>query len=185
MWILEGQHDSSKLVSPFFEEARMNIVNAGSALVLCLMITGCSGIADQQPKGQWVEDAGIQQVIETGTVFPNHTYYYLGSINGPDSFIAIDNRWRLRTRVWAEVAMNPKRLAGWLQWLSHEDRGACEYRAGRILAPNGSQVGYWYSQNPINLIYMPEPGVIEVYKPHDVGGAVCGESPGTLFWGSD
>ena len=55
----------------------MNIVNAGSALVLCLMITGCSGIADQQPKGQWVEDAGIQQVIETGTVFPNHTYYYV------------------------------------------------------------------------------------------------------------
>jgi len=163
----------------------MNIVNTGSALFLCLMIAGCSALTDPRPKGQWLEMSEIQKVIEQGTIFPDHTYYYLGSITAPDSFIAIDNRWQLRSRVWAEVAMNPERLAGWLQWIRSENYGGCEYRAGKILAPDGSQVGYWYSQNPINIIYMPEPGVIEVYKPHNVGGTVCGESPGALFWGGD
>ena len=163
----------------------MRMMKTGLFLALCLLLVGCSGLNDQQPKGQWQEEEDVQKVIETGTVFPDHTYYYLGSIVGPDSFIAIDNRWRLHSRVWAEVAMTPERLAGWLQWISRDNYGACEYRGGRILAPDGSPVGYWYSPNRINTIYVPEPGVVEVYKPQDVGGRVCGESPGALFWGSD
>ncbi|MGD9950295.1 MAG: hypothetical protein AB7U29_17725 [Desulfobulbus sp.] len=165
----------------------MKIKHLWLSLMLCLLITGCVGNTPSSPKGQWLEEDAIQKIIENGTVFPGHTYYYLGSITAPDSFIAIDNRWQLRTRVWAEVAMSPKRLAGWLQWYRTEDYyGGCEYRAGRILAPDGSPVGYWYSQNPINNIYMPEPGVIEVYKPHNIGGQVCGEPRDDGFsFGSD
>ncbi len=143
--------------------------------MLSLLLTGCAGTQSSVPEGTWLEDEGIQKTIESGTVFSGHRYYYLGSITAPDSFIAIDNRWQLHSRVWADVAMTQERLAGWLQWYSHEDYGSCSYRAGRILAPDGSQIGYWYSQNPINTIYMPRPGVVEVYKPHDVGGTVCGE----------
>lgn len=146
-------------------------------LVLSLMIAmaGCAGNSFQTPQGEWIEEEGIQKVIESGALFPGHAYYYLGSITAPDSFIAIDNRWRLRTRVWAEVEMNPQRLAGWLQWYRSHQYGACEYRGGRILAPDGGEVGYWYSQNQFNIIYSPEPGVLEVYKPNAGGGKVCGE----------
>jgi len=163
----------------------MNSRKLWPIIVLCLLIAGCSMYSDQQPTGQWLEDEEIQKVIEKGTLFPNHTYYYLGSISAPDSFIAIDNRWQLRTRVWAEVAMTPQRLNDWLQRLRSEEYGVCEYRAGRILAPDGRPVGYWYSQNPLNTIYMPANGVIEVYKPHDVGGVVCGEARGGFWGGSD
>lgn len=154
----------------------MRIIGWWLGVVICLMTAGCAGDKSSPPEGQWLEEEAIQKTIEAGTLFPDHTYYYLGSITAPDSFIAIDNHWQLRTRVWAEVAMSPKRLAGWLQWYRNEHYGACDYRGGRILAPDGSLVGYWYSQNPINKVYMPEPGVIEVYKPHSVGGQVCGES---------
>lgn len=154
--------------------------------VLCLMVAGCAGNAPSRPQGQWLEEDPVRHAIEAGTVFPGHSYYYLGSITAPDSFIAIDHRWQLRSRVWAEVTMNPERLAGWLQWYRSEHYGACEYRSGRILAPDGSQVGYWYSQNPINTIFMPEPGVIEVYKPHSGAGRVCGEPNGDgFFFGRD
>lgn len=151
-----------------------------------LLSGGCAGFDSSRPQGQWLEDEEIQQKIESGVLFPGHTYYYLGSITAPDSFIAIDNHWRLRTRAWAEVKMSPQRLAGWLQWYSSEQYGACEYRGGRILDPDGRQAGYWYSQNRFNIIYSPEVEVLEVYKPHAGGGRVCGEpGSGGLFPGSD
>lgn len=145
-------------------------------LSACLLtVGGCVGLDPSRPQGQWLEDEEVRQFIEDGRLFPDHTYYYLGSMTAPDSFIAIDNRLQLRTRVWAQVEMTPQQLAGWLQWYRSEHYGICAYQGGRILAPDGSQVGYWYSQNPINIIFMPEPGVIEVYKPHTVSGRVCGE----------
>ena len=148
---------------------------AVTVIAVGLCLSGCAGLDASRPQGQWMEDEGVQRQIETGTLFPSHSYYYLGSITAPDTFIAIDNQWQLRSRVWAEVKMTPQRLAGWLQWYRSEHDGGCEYRGGRILAPDGGQVGYWYSQNRFNIIYMPEPGVIEVYKPHAGAGRVCGE----------
>ena len=156
------------------------------SLLFCLLMAGCASTGPAKPKGQWLEEEGVQATIERGTVFPHHTYYYLGSITAPDTFIAIDNRWQLHSRVWAEVAMSPVRLAGWLQWYRSENYGACDYRGGRILASDGSQVGYWYSRNPYNTIYVSEPGVIEIYKPHNVAGQVCGEPRDDgLMFGSD
>jgi len=140
-----------------------------------LLMAGCGAIDPQRPQGLWMEEDGIRQRIAGGEIFAGHSYYYLGSITAPDSFIAIDQRWQLRTRVWADVAISEQRLGGWLQWYRTEHLGFCDYKGGRILAPDGSQVGYWYSQNPYNSIYSPEPGVIEIYKPHAGGGRVCGE----------
>ncbi|MDD2463589.1 MAG: hypothetical protein PHI97_06295 [Desulfobulbus sp.] len=164
----------------------MKTNNGIIVLILCLLIAGCAGDTATKPQGQWLEEEGIQKSIEAGTVYHDHNYYYLGSITAPDSFIAVDKRWRLQTRVWAEVTMSQQRLAGWLQWYRSEHYGGCEYRAGRILAPDGSPVGYWYSQNPINTIYILEPGVIQIYKPHNIAGQVCGEPRDDgFFHGSD
>lgn len=140
------------------------------------LLAGCVAIDPQRPQGQWIEDTEVSQRIANGEIFAGHLYYYLGSITAPDAFIAIDQRWQLRSRVWAEVAISEQRLAGWLQWYRTEHLGFCDYKGGLILAPDGSHVGYWYGQNPYNTIYAPEPGVIEVYKPHAGGGRVCGES---------
>ena len=160
------------------------------ALVLCiastLLLSGCGAIEPQQPRGMWLQDGQIQQHIARGEIFAEHRYYYLGSITAPDAFIAIDQRWQLRSRLWAEVETGPERLAGWLQWYRTEHLGFCDYKGGRILAPDGSQVGYWYAQNPYNTIYSPQPGVIEIYKPHAGGGQVCGEpGHGGFFHGRD
>jgi hypothetical protein len=148
---------------------------AGAIMMAALLLAGCANLVSDLPQGQWLEEEQVQALVEDGIVFPDHRYYYLGSITAPDSFIAIHKEWRLRTRVWAEVEMTPQRLAGWLQWYRTEQYGICEYRGGRILAPDGRQVGYWYSQNRFNLVYVPEPAVVEVYKPHAGAGMVCGE----------
>ena len=152
------------------------------ALCGCAVLSGCA--TNSGPSGRWEMDAGVQQSVEAGTVLPDHTYYYIGSSAAPDSIIAISNQFTLRTRVWAQVDMNEQLLNDWLQWYRTEHYApSCEYRGGIILTPDGRQAGIWYSQNIINLIFMPEPGVIEVYQPHSISGRTCGKENDDGFLG--
>lgn len=138
-----------------------------------IVLPGCAATV---PGGKWETDIGVQRAFEAGTVFPDHTYYYLGSSAAPGSIIAISNRFILRTRVWAQVDMTEETLNGWLQWYKTDQITGCDYYGGVILTPDGQRAGLWYSQNIINLIRMPEPGVVEVYQPHSISGATCGTS---------
>ena len=140
-----------------------------------LTVVFLAGCAASPPAGRWEIDPVAQQVFESGTILPDHAYYYLGSYVAPDSIIAIHHRFTLRTRVWARVDLDQDMLDGWLQWYRSElQPPGCEYQGGVILAPDGSRAGFWYSQNVINLIYQPEPGVIEVYQPRAISYGTCG-----------
>lgn len=156
-------------------------------LIGCAVLSGCAAGGNNAPAGKWETDPGVQEFFVSGAVLPEHTYYYIGSIAAPDSIIAIDNRFTLRSRVWAQIEMTEQLLSEWLQWYRTEQYGAgCEYRGGVILTPNGERAGVWYSQNIVNIIRMPEPGVLEVYQPHSVSGTTCGQDhdsvlPGGLF----
>ena len=166
----------------------MNFMNArhaswsGWLLLVWLfrLLAGCA-THDGQARGQWLEDETVLREIEAGKIFSGYTYYYLGSVTVPKTFIAIENHWHLRTQVWAKITMTPKLLAGWLQRY-RQDQNVCGYRAGRILAPGGQLVGYWYSQNFWNIIEEPEPHVIIVYQPFVGGGMDCGEPTKDLFF---
>lgn len=153
-----------------------------SYLTVCCVSAGCTAT---QPSGQWLIEPEAGHLFESGTVLPHHTYYYLGSITAPDSIIAIDDRFILRTRVWAQVALSQAMLNGWLQWYRTEHYpSGCQYRGGVIITPDGQRAGFWYSQNIINIVRSPEAGVIEVYQPHAVSGLTCGqERDGSLFGG--
>jgi len=143
-----------------------------------------AGCAAGPPGGKWEIDPAAQQVFESGTVLPDHAYYYLGSFTAPDSIIAINKQFALRTRVWAQVDLTGQMLNGWLQWYRTEHYGpGCEYRGGVILTPDGRQAGFWYSQNIINIIRMPEAGVIEVYQPHSIAGGTCGKPGNDMVTG--
>jgi hypothetical protein len=140
---------------------------------IAVLLTGC---ADKAPSGHWLIAPEGYAAFESGTVLPDHVYYYIGSYANPDSVIAIDRRFTLRTRVWAEADMTESLLNGWLQMFQTERYSpACTHRGGVILTPDGWRAGYWYSRNIHNIVYMPEAGVIEVYQPHAGGGRVCGQ----------
>ncbi len=143
-------------------------------ILSCLILL--SGCAPQVPAGKWETDPNVKKSFEAGTLLPAHTYYYLGSYAAPDSVIAIDNRYTLRTRVWAQADLTPAMLNGWLNWYRTDNFGwNCPYYGGVILTPDGQQVGIWYSPNIRNIIRMPEPGVLEVYQPSSLTGRRCGE----------
>lgn len=153
----------------------MKLQSVLRCVLLVFGLATLAGCAAPVPSGLWQEESDVQQLFESGQLLPNHTYYYLGSFAAPDSVIAVSNQFTLRSRVWAQVDMTEARLNGWLQWWRTERYGACDYHGGRIIAPDGRQAGVWYSQNVFNIIHLPEPGVIEVYKPHSYAGRTCGE----------
>ncbi len=145
-------------------------------LLICGALFLLAGCAATGPVGKWQVDRSVKHSFEAGTVLPDHTYYYLGSFAVPDSVIAIDNRFVLRTRVWAQVDISQKMLNGWLSWINTRNFGSCEYYGGVILTPEGEYAGIWYSQNIINTIRMPEPGVLVVFQPISTSGRTCGDS---------
>jgi hypothetical protein len=137
-----------------------------------LFITGCTA---KMPTGAWKVDREAQQTFETATVLPDHTYYYLGSSGAPTSVIAISNEFHLRTKVWAQIEISEKILRGWRQWHAARGTSSCSYYGGVIRTPDGRQAGVWYSQNVINTVRMPEPGVLEIFQPVSTSGRECGE----------
>jgi len=145
-------------------------------IVLAILAAVLAGCAGGPPSGRWLIEPEAQSLFESGTVLPDHAYYYLGSSTAPDSIIAIDHQFTLRTRVWAQIDLTAATLNGWLQWYRTEHHPpGCAYRGGVILAPDGQRAGFWYSRNTINLVYQPEPGIIEVYQPHAAAGLTCGQ----------
>lgn len=141
-------------------------------LFVIFVLTGCVGTV---PAGKWQVDEEVRQAFVSGVILPEHSYYYLGSVTAPDSIIAIDNHFTLRTKVWAQADFSREMFDAWLNWYRTEKFTACPYYGGVILTPDGKRAGVWYSPNIFNIIQMPEPGVIVVFQPYSYAGKRCGE----------
>lgn len=142
-------------------------------LLLIVVSTFSTGCVATSPGGRWEVAPGVQQDFESARILPDHTYYYLGSSSAPDSIIAINNQFTLRTRVWAQVNLTQEMFNSWMNW-HRTDVTGCEYHGGVILTPDGRKAGFWYSQNLFNIIRMPEPGVLEVFQPRSFAMTTCG-----------
>lgn len=136
-------------------------------LVSAFFVGGCTLV----PTGKWEVDTSAQNSFKSGALLADHTYYYLGSYAMPDTVIAINNHYVLRNEnVWTKVdKMSDKVLKGWLTMFKTTAAVSLNYSGGVILTPGGQQAGVWYSRYIVNLIEMPEPGVLVVYQPHPIG----------------
>ncbi len=142
-----------------------------AGLLLLAVLAGCGATG---PTGRWVRSSDVLKTFRSGTILPDHTYYYTGSPVEPDAIIAIDNSFRLQTRIWSKVDITQKLLDRWMFWASTDMSMLCPYKAGVILTPDGRQAGVWFSKFTFNTIRTPEPGVIEVYLPYAPGNTPCG-----------
>ncbi|MBM9615190.1 hypothetical protein JWJ90_12960 [Desulfobulbus rhabdoformis] len=147
-------------------------------LILSAVFVFSNANAATSDYGKWEKDPAVKEQLETGKLLPNHTYYYTGSINGPDCFIALDNNYTLRdSNIWAKAdEMSDKVMKSWLQSLTQErgDR-SLHVQGGDILTPDGEKAGVWYSHYSVNVIEMPNPGELVIFQPHPVGGKIPGQ----------
>lgn len=141
--------------------------------VLLFMVVNLSGCVQAGPSGKWTKNADDAQVFESKTLLKGHTYYYRGRETAPDSIIAIDNSYTLKTKVWSKVEITQKMLDDWMYWLTITPSIMCPYYGGAILTPDGRKAGIWYSRKLITTVKTLEPGVLQVYPPYSLSGSSC------------
>ncbi|HEB70598.1 MAG TPA: hypothetical protein ENI88_13425 [Desulfobulbus sp.] len=144
-----------------------------SVLLCALFIFIVSGCARSTPSGKWLKsrDGGLS--FENRAILPDHTYYFIGNEVTPEAIIAVDNRYRLKTRVWSRVDITQKMLNDWMFWIDTRLSPACPHYGGVILTPDGDKAGVWYSRKWKSVVKVPEPGVLQVYKPYSLSGSLC------------
>ena len=151
----------------------MNLSRCPAVVLIVFLLAACAACSEARlPSGSWISRRAVAQDFEQARVFPDHTYYYIGSVSQPDGVIAMDQRFRLREgKVWAQIDMDEARMRGWQQWWRADAFHRCRYLGGLILLPDGQQAGYWYSPFLHNIVKVTENGELIIHRPHSASGA--------------
>lgn len=105
----------------------------------------------------------VEQLFESGTLLPDHTYYIEGSEVEPEAIIAISNKFHLQTELWTRKEWTAENLKKAVFWMETGEYGFCNTEGGVLIAPDGQQIGVWYSKKDIGTIRQPAPGIVEVF----------------------
>jgi hypothetical protein len=142
-------------------------------ILLCLLMLQEGCISLSASSGGLQKRMEIEQLFESGTLLPDHTYYIDGSEVEPDAIIAISNTFQLQTNFWSQRDLTVKELKSAVFWMQTAEVGFCEAEGGVLIAPDGQQIGAWYSQKDIGTVRQPSPGVVEVFPFMYSPGSPC------------
>ncbi len=115
----------------------------------------------------------VENIFQQGSLLPDHTYYILGTYPEPEAIIAVSNSFQLQSRLWTKVDWTKKELSTAVFWMQNAEMGFCSTNGGYLVAPDGQQVGIWYSQRDVSFVKQPAAGVIEIYPFEFQPGSPC------------
>lgn len=142
--------------------------------VLLFCLEGCI-VAVSSSSGGLQKRMEIEELFESGTLLPDHTYYVDGSEIEPDAIIAISDKFHLQTGIWSKKGdWTAENLSKAVFWMQSEEFGFCYNEAGALIAPDGQQIGVWYSKRDRSTVRQPAPGVVEVFSFWFTPGSPCG-----------
>ena len=92
----------------------------------------------------------VASLFEKGQVMEDHRYYAGGPASKPNAIVAIDRNYTLDSPHWTEIAVTPETLRRIVLQIGHVDGAEYKERqlmsnGARMIAPDGTQVGIWYS----------------------------------------
>lgn len=131
-------------------------------ILIGFLTSGCAIPANQ---GKLTRDGEVEQLVESATVLPNHSYYFTGPEARPDVIIAIDNSFTLTSKYWIKVDDVANQLKDWNLLIDNAHRFKRAYKGFRIMTPGGSQSGIWYSPYEYTVVQFPDPSTIILYTP--------------------
>ncbi len=136
-----------------------------SLVLFCaFLVTGCASVKNN---GTLSRSDEITRAVESNTVIPAHTYYYTGPEAQPDAIIGIHHSYTFpnEKNFWIKVDISEDVLHSWNVIIDNSHRFRNPYYGSRILAPDGKEVGFWYSQYRYTAIQFPEPNSVVVFTP--------------------
>lgn len=106
-------------------------------------LSGCSGILKSSGVITSHEATAIWHSYE---VLPNYNYYYAGPDTRPFYIIGIDDRYKLKSKLWKPVDPTPEMLKDWFNYYRPRVGGYNPLPYGAFINdPNGQRIGLWYS----------------------------------------
>ena len=137
-----------------------------------LMTQGCVAIS-LSSSGVMPESLEVERIFNSGTFLTDHIYYTDGSPVDPDVIIAINKEYQLRTNIWSQRDWTEEDLKKAVFWMQTDELGFCRNNGGPLIAPDGQQVGIWYSRRGFSRVTKPAPGIVEVFPFEFVVGSPC------------
>ena len=113
-------------------------------LFTVVFLASCSG---KHNRGRLIYNNTVKEAFETYQVLPGYNYYYTGSDSYPKAVIGIRKEYQLESKFWKPVELTPERLKRWLEWRRSKLEETLSYYGLDILAPDGRQVGIWYTMS--------------------------------------
>ena len=93
--------------------------------------------------GKFAGSSEVKKAFQTGHVYPEYNYYYSGRENMPYAIIGIVKNYSVPSKYWIRFDPNSeklKKMAGTL----YQNINDISY-GSKIMAPDGRQIGIWYS----------------------------------------
>lgn len=149
----------------------LNSVWYSTVLLSLLMLSSC--VTAMSSSGGLKRRLEVEQLFDSGTLLPKHSYYSEGPSVEPEAIIAVSNDYQLQTKLWIKRDWTAKELAQSVRWIRLSEFGLCRADAGVLLAPDGKEIGIWFSKKNSAVIRQPASGVVEVYPFIYQGTSAC------------
>ena len=112
-------------------------------VIMFSTLSGCSGVIKSSGVITSHEATDIWHTYE---VRSNYNYYYAGPNTRPFYIIGIDDRYKLKSKLWKPVDLTPEMLKDWFNYYRPRVGGYNPLPYGAfIVGPNGESIGLWYS----------------------------------------
>ncbi len=142
-------------------------------VALLLLILSLGGCVAMSSSGGLQVRLEVERLFEEGTILEDHVYYTEGGEVEPDTIIAISKSYQLQTEYWIKREWTAKILEKAVFWMQIEEFGFCSHDGGVLIAPDGQQIGVWYSRKDFSTIRQPRPGIVEVFPFVYGAGSPC------------
>lgn len=135
-----------------------------AALILAAVLAaGCASGG----YGRLHHDAEISRLFSTNAVPDYYRYYTTGRSKMPYAIIGIDPRYQIGGAHWEPVAPNTQEFAQKVSamWRPNIWEQYDPAEGAWIKAPNGDELGIWYSMYPYATIRMADDNRVEILSP--------------------
>ena len=140
----------------------------GRLLVLIIMVSMLIGCKTAN-YGKFKQSREVEKIFTSGQVLSDHKYYYTGSNSRPSTVMGINKNYTLDDEFWDKAKDIQKELKLWVGQMSKSMNVWGYY----ILAPDGQQIGIYYSRRDTGSVKMGENNQVAISLPvrlHDGDG---------------
>ncbi|MFC1798345.1 hypothetical protein ACFLZL_00870 [Thermodesulfobacteriota bacterium] len=137
----------------------------GRLFVLIIMVSMLIGCKTAN-YGKFKISTEVDKIFKSGQVLSDHNYYFTGSNVRPTAVMGINKNYTLDDKFWDKANDIQKNLKFWVEWINSKLEASGYY----ILAPDGKQIGIYYSNRDTGFVRIGENNQVIIALPDKGAG---------------